>query len=123
MELKFEKDELLKTVQILQGVASSRSTLPILSNILINASEERIEMSATDLEIGIRILVDGEIVAKEGQEEEYRAWMREYVVGQAGEGAWECAGLGETMPIHILKADEQEALLRELGKRYAKGGF
>jgi len=62
MKLRFEKDGLLKAVHILQGVVQSRSTIPILSNILISAQEERIEMSATDLEIGIRILVDGEIL-------------------------------------------------------------
>jgi len=62
MELTFEKDDLLKAVQVLQGVAGSRNTLPILSNILINAQDERIEMSATDLEVGIRIQVNGTII-------------------------------------------------------------
>ena len=62
MELTFEKDDLLKAVQVLQGVAGSRNTLPILSNILINAQDEHIEMSATDLEVGIRIRVNGTIV-------------------------------------------------------------
>ena len=62
MELTFEKDDLLKAVQVLQGVAGSRNTLPILSNILVNAQDERIEMSATDLEVGIKIQVNGTIV-------------------------------------------------------------
>jgi len=70
MELTFEKDELLRAVQVLQGVAGSRNTLPILSNILVNAQarteqgerHEQIEMSATDLEVGIRIKVNGTIV-------------------------------------------------------------
>jgi DNA polymerase-3 subunit beta len=62
MELTFEKDELLRAVQVLQGVAGSRNTLPILSNILVKAQDEQIEMSATDLEVGIRIKVNGTIV-------------------------------------------------------------
>ncbi|MBM3236034.1 DNA polymerase III subunit beta [Candidatus Poribacteria bacterium] len=62
MQLTFEKDDLLKAVQVLQSVAGSRNTLPILSNILVNAQNERIEMSATDLEVGIRIQVNGTIV-------------------------------------------------------------
>jgi len=70
MELTFEKDDLLRAVQVLQGVAGSRNTLPILSNILVNAQawteqserHEQIEMSATDLEVGIRIRVNGTIV-------------------------------------------------------------
>lgn len=62
MELTFEKDDLLKAVQVLQGVAGSRNTLPILSNILVNAQNEQVEMSATDLEVGIKIQVNGTIV-------------------------------------------------------------
>ena len=33
MELTFEKHDLLHALQILQGVASGRNTLPILSNV------------------------------------------------------------------------------------------
>jgi DNA polymerase-3 subunit beta len=61
MELTFERDDLLYTLQVLQGVASGRSTLPILSNVLIQAADGRIECVATDLEVGIKIRVAGVI--------------------------------------------------------------
>lgn len=61
MELAFEKDELLYALQIVQGVASGRNTLPILSNVLIRAENGNIECAATDLEVGIRIKVVGTI--------------------------------------------------------------
>ena len=61
MELTFERDNLLYSLQVLQGVASGRSTLPILSNVLIQAADGRIECIATDLEIGIKIRVEGGI--------------------------------------------------------------
>ena len=61
MELVFEKDELLHSLQLVQGVASGRNTLPILSNVLIRAEEGNIEFSATDLEVGIKIKVVGTI--------------------------------------------------------------
>ncbi len=61
MELVFDKDELLQSLQVLQGVASGRNTLPILSNVLINASAGNIECIATDLEVGIRMKVEGTI--------------------------------------------------------------
>ncbi len=61
MELTFDKNELLQSLQLLQGVASGRNTLPILSNVLINASAGNIECIATDLEVGIRISVAGTI--------------------------------------------------------------
>ena len=61
MELTFERDDLLYSLQVLQGVASGRSTLPILSNVLIQAADGRIECVATDLEVGIKIKVEGTI--------------------------------------------------------------
>ena len=61
MELTFEKDDLLQALQVLQGVASGRTTLPILSNVLIQATDGKIECIATDLEVGIKIKVEGAI--------------------------------------------------------------
>ena len=61
MELTFERDDLLNALQVLQGVASGRATLPILSNVLIHAEGSTIECMATDLEIGIRMKVEGAI--------------------------------------------------------------
>ena len=57
----FQKEDLSKYLQMLQGVASGRNTLPILSNILIRAGNGKIEMAATDLEVGIKVNVPGEI--------------------------------------------------------------
>ena len=61
MELTFEKHDILHALQILQGVASGRNTLPILSNVLIQAADGKIECVATDLEVGIKIKVEGAI--------------------------------------------------------------
>ena len=61
MELMFQKEDLSKCLQMLQGVASGRNTLPILSNILIRAGNGKIEMAATDLEVGIKVNVPGDI--------------------------------------------------------------
>ena len=61
MELIFEKDDLLHSLQLVQSVAGGRNTLPILANVLIRAQDGRIECSATDLEVGIKVKVDGTI--------------------------------------------------------------
>ena len=48
MELTFdEKYDLLHALQVLQGVASGRNVLPILSNVLIQAVDGNIECVAT----------------------------------------------------------------------------
>lgn len=57
MNLSFDRDNLFYVLQVLQGVASGRTTLPILSNILIRANDEEVECVATDLEVGINIKV------------------------------------------------------------------
>lgn len=59
------KEELLRGTQIVQTVVSPRSTLPILSNFLFEAENEKIKLSSTDLEVGVSCYISGEIV-KEG---------------------------------------------------------
>ena len=62
MKLAFEKDELLYALQLVQGVAGSRTTLPILSNLLIRAEDGNIECASTDLEVSLKIRVLGTII-------------------------------------------------------------
>ncbi|MGE3151393.1 MAG: DNA polymerase III subunit beta [Nitrospiraceae bacterium] len=54
MKVKISRDELLVALQRVQGVVEKRNTMPILSNILLEAKQDGIEVSATDLEIGMR---------------------------------------------------------------------
>lgn len=56
MKVKISRDELLVALQRVQGVVEKRNTMPILSNILLEAKQDGIEVSATDLEIGMRAL-------------------------------------------------------------------
>ncbi|MBD3181957.1 DNA polymerase III subunit beta [Candidatus Poribacteria bacterium] len=61
MELIFEREDLLEAMQVVGNIAASRNTLPILANVLIRATEEHIQLAATDLEVGVKSLVEGEI--------------------------------------------------------------
>src|SRR6476469_4774054 len=54
MKVRIGRDELLTGLQRLQGVEEKRNTMPILSNILIEAKQEGAQIVATDLEIGMR---------------------------------------------------------------------
>lgn len=54
LECTIEKDELLRSLYLVQGVVEKRSSLPILSHVLIEGSDETLSLGATDLEIGIR---------------------------------------------------------------------
>jgi DNA polymerase III subunit beta len=51
--LNIDKDVLLKPLQAVSGIVERRHTLPILSNVLIEAKGERLNLVATDLEIQV----------------------------------------------------------------------
>jgi len=53
MKFNIEKPKLLKTLQKVQNAISAKTTLPILNNILIEASKDTLKITATDLDIGI----------------------------------------------------------------------
>lgn len=48
------REELLTGLQRVQGVVEKRNTMPILSNILLEAKADGVDIIATDLEIGMR---------------------------------------------------------------------
>ena len=53
MIIKVNKQDLLKGLQQTTGVITTKNTLPILSNILIQTREGYLELIATDLDVGI----------------------------------------------------------------------
>ena len=61
MKLTLERDKFLYSLQVLQSVVNGQDTSPLLSNVLIHAEGSTIECMATDMEIGIRVKVEGAI--------------------------------------------------------------
>lgn len=57
MKLKVQKDILLNGIQSVQNIITSRTTLPILSNILIETQQNNLRLTATDLDIGISCVI------------------------------------------------------------------
>jgi DNA polymerase-3 subunit beta len=53
MELIVGKADLQKELQLCQGVVEKRSTIPILSNVLLKAADGRLQIAATDLDVTI----------------------------------------------------------------------
>jgi DNA polymerase-3 subunit beta len=54
MEFTVSKADLVRELNLSQGVVEKKATIPILSNILLEAREDRLTLTATDLELGIR---------------------------------------------------------------------
>ena len=65
MEIKIDRDVFLKSLTHIQGVVEKKNTLPILANVLIEAIQGKIQISATDLDIIITEKIDAEVI-KEG---------------------------------------------------------
>ena len=54
MELVVRKNDLLRELQLLQGIVERKNTIPILANVLIEANEKTLRMLATDLEVALQ---------------------------------------------------------------------
>jgi DNA polymerase III subunit beta len=65
MEFTVNKADLVRELSLSQGVVEKRTTIPILSNVLMEAAGEKVQFTATDLELGIRCSCPAR-VAREG---------------------------------------------------------
>ena len=62
MKLICSKSNLLHGVNIVSKAVPTRTTMPILECILIDASSDEIKLIANDMELGIETVIDGEII-------------------------------------------------------------
>ena len=61
MKVLCTQQNLSRGLSIVGHAITSKSTLPILANILLSTEQGRLKLSATNLEIGIRCWIDAEI--------------------------------------------------------------
>ncbi|MCX5687726.1 MAG: DNA polymerase III subunit beta [Candidatus Omnitrophica bacterium] len=61
MKIKILKQTFLKNIQHVQNIISSKNSLPILSNILIEAEKNKVILTSTDLDIGISSVLETDI--------------------------------------------------------------
>ena len=54
MEFTVSKSDLVRELSLSQGVVERKTTIPILSNVLLEAAGDHVTITATDLELGIR---------------------------------------------------------------------
>jgi DNA polymerase III subunit beta len=54
MEFTVSRADLVRELNLSQGVVEKKTTIPILSNVLVEADGDRIQLTATDLELGFR---------------------------------------------------------------------
>ena len=64
MKLTFKKEDLLNGINIVLKAVSSKTTMPILECILVDASTDQIKLTANDMELGIETKVEGNILER-----------------------------------------------------------
>ncbi|MDH3946463.1 MAG: DNA polymerase III subunit beta, partial [Chromatiales bacterium] len=63
MKLSAEREALLAPLQAVIGVVERRQTMPILANVLLVASDDRLDITATDLEV--ELVASGDLTVQE----------------------------------------------------------
>lgn len=61
MDVTAKRVDMLRAVHLGQGVAERRSTVPILSNVLVAARKGALLFTTTDLEVGVRSRCEGDV--------------------------------------------------------------
>ena len=61
MKFSVSKEKLLAGLQTVQNVVSTRTTLPILSNVLLRAADGKVHLTTTDLDVGVSGGIDAQI--------------------------------------------------------------
>lgn len=61
MKCIISKQALLDGLQVVQNVVTTRTTLPILSNALLKVDNGKLIVAATDLDVGVRAVVDATV--------------------------------------------------------------
>jgi DNA polymerase III subunit beta len=64
MEVVLDRDAFSRGLQMVQNIVEARQTLPILANVLLEATDETVTLTATDLEVGARVSVPAKVPSK-----------------------------------------------------------
>jgi len=62
MEIRVQRNDLAKELQLVQGIVERKSSIPILSNVLCEARAGEVRIAATDLDVSLRCGCAAEVV-------------------------------------------------------------
>jgi DNA polymerase III subunit beta len=61
VKISSSKDELVSALSVVSRAVSTRSTVQVLSGILVRAEGDRVELAATDMELSLRLPLEAEV--------------------------------------------------------------
>ncbi len=139
MNLTIAKDQIIAGLQAVQNVVSNRTTLPILSNVLMRAESGHVEFTATDLDVTVACKVEAKVgkpgattvpvkklfgIVRElnGNEIEIETDEKNVTSIRSGSSYFKINGLNadEFPPLPKLKDDKKVALPQETIKSMLK---
>ena len=62
MEVHVDRDAFFRGLQMIHNIVEPRQTMPILANVLVEAEGDLVRLTATDLEVGVRVAAPSRVV-------------------------------------------------------------
>ena len=62
MEITIQKSDLLKELSVTQGIVERKSTIPILTSFLFEATDNNLLITATDLDLSLRTFCSAKVI-------------------------------------------------------------
>lgn len=63
LQVNVNRNELFSALSIISSITGKKGTISILSNVLVETSSDNLIITATDLEIGMKILIAAEVIS------------------------------------------------------------
>ena len=77
MKFTIERSHFLKTLSHVQSIVEKRNTIPVLSNVRIEAKDSSINFKATDMDIEITEIVEAKVAEERAKLEKYTQMMEQ----------------------------------------------
>ena len=74
MKFTIERSTLLKTLSHVQSIVEKRNTIPVLSNVRIEAKDSSINFKATDMDIEITEIVEAKVAEETEKKAKGKSW-------------------------------------------------
>lgn len=123
-QLTCERDRLLTAIQAADAVVPSNSTKPILTNLLLDAKEEHLEIVATDLQVGLRCQMQ-EVQVKGVGQAVVQARQLSMILKESASPtvALSLEGRGEQRLLHIALSDGDYQIPAIIGETFPQVSF
>jgi len=124
MDIRLKRDQLLTELVPMQGIVERRTTIPVLSHLLLTVRDGRLHLAATDLDVSLTSSVAAEVAAEGALAVQARKFLEivralvadEITIALDGERSLRVAGGKARFRIHGLPASDFPSLPQVDGK-------